>query len=161
MTIPLSEQIAAVQQAIEDYGDPHPLDEPTIEALRAALQSLEGYAAALEKIPELTQDIRLATHRYETSLAQLTHERDAACLDRDMAEHAKRAYRQESESAQLLIAAAHKEGLIAGWLAASAALGYEARKESAMADVASLWWAAAVWLEQNQDNHHLRVAVEM
>ena len=44
----------------------------------------------------------------------------------------------------------YRRGAEAGWMAASAALGYEARKESVKADLASGWWAAAVWLDQHR-----------
>jgi hypothetical protein len=37
-----------------------------------------------------------------------------------------------------------------GWMAASQALGYEARRESTKADVALWFWVAAAWLEQRR-----------
>jgi hypothetical protein len=38
-----------------------------------------------------------------------------------------------------------------GWMAASQALGYEARRESTKADVALWFWCAAAWLEQHKE----------
>jgi hypothetical protein len=37
-----------------------------------------------------------------------------------------------------------------GWMAASRALGYEARREGTKADVALWFWTAAAWLEQHR-----------
>jgi hypothetical protein len=39
-----------------------------------------------------------------------------------------------------------------GWMAASKALGYEARRESTKADVALWFWCAAAWLEQHKSS---------
>jgi hypothetical protein len=39
----------------------------------------------------------------------------------------------------------------AGWMAASRALGYEARREGTAADVALWFWTAAAWLEQHKE----------
>jgi hypothetical protein len=38
-----------------------------------------------------------------------------------------------------------------GWMAASQALGYEARREGTKADVALWFWVAAAWLEQHKE----------